>query len=125
MVPQYKVEESHPAIIDPEEWEIVQLINENAASPMNQDEYISRYDGYTVRFNKAKAEYKKLRKTMEQRQLKADIISGFMFEVSELDDLPIEFDEKLWNSVIDIVTVYEDERLVFKFKNRAEIEEQL
>ena len=104
---------------------VKKLINKNAASPMNQDEYISRYDGYTIRFNKAKAEYEKLRKTMEQRQLKADIISGFMFEVSELDDLPIEFDEKLWNSVIDIVTVYEDERLVFKFKNGAEIEEQL
>ena len=48
-----------------------------------------------------------------------------MFEISELDDLPIEFDEKLWNSVIDMVTIYEDERLVFKFKNGAEIEEQL
>lgn len=48
-----------------------------------------------------------------------------MFEISELDDLPIEFDENLWNSVIDMVTVYEDERLVFKFKNGAEIEEQL
>jgi len=70
----------------------------------------------------AKAEYEKLRKTMEQRQLKADIISGFMFAVSELDDLPIEFNEKLWTSVIDIVTVYEDES---KFKNGAEIEEQL
>ena len=104
---------------------VKKLINENAASPMNQDEYISRYDGYTVRFNKAKDEYEKLRKAMEQRQLKADIISGFMFEISELDDLPIEFDEKLWNSVIDMVTVYEDERLVFKFKNGAEIEEQL
>ena len=62
---------------------------------------------------------------MEQRQLKADIISGFMFEISELDDLSIKFDEKLWNSVIDMVTVYEDERLVFKFKNGAVIEEQL
>ena len=69
---------------------VKKLINENAASPMNQDEYISRYDVYTVRFNKAKAEY-----------------------------------EKLWNSVIDMVTVYEDERLMFKFKNGAEIEEQL
>ena len=104
---------------------VKKLINENAASPMNQDEYISKYDGYTIRFNKAKAEYEKLHKTMEQRQLKADIISGFMFEISELDDLPIKFDEKLWNSVIDMVTIYEDERLVFKFKNGAEVEEQL
>ena len=45
------------------------------------------------RYNTAKAEYEKLRKTMEQRQLKPDIFSDFMFEVSELDDLPIEFNE--------------------------------
>ncbi len=104
---------------------VKKLINENAANPMNQDDYIAKYDGYTNRFNSAKAEYEKLQKSIEQRQLKADVISGFMFEVSELDDLPIEFDEKLWNSVVDTVTIYKDERLVFKFKNGTEIEEQL
>ena len=104
---------------------VKKLINENAANPMNQDEYIAKYDGYTNRFNRAKTEYEKLQKTIEQRQLKADVISGFMFEISELDDLPIEFDEKLWNSVVDTVTIYKNERLVFKFKNGTEIEEQL
>ncbi len=104
---------------------VKRLINENAATPMNQDEYIERHDGYTNRFNKAKAEYEKLQKEMEERKIKADAISGFMFEISELDELPIEFDEKLWNAVVDTVTVYEDERLVFKFKNGAEIEERL
>lgn len=67
----------------------------------------------------AKSEYEKLQKS------KAETISGFIFEISEFDELPIEFDEKLWNWVIDIVTVYEDERLVFKFKNGTEIEERL
>ncbi len=104
---------------------VKRLINKNAATPMNQDEYIERYDGYTNRFNKAKAEYEKLQKTMEERKIKADVISGFMFEVLELDELPIKFDEKLWNSAIDSVTVYTDERLVFKFKNGTEIEERL
>ena len=104
---------------------VKKLINENATSPMNQDEYISRYDGYTVRFNKAKAEYEKHQKTMEQRHLKADIIKGFICDISELDNLPIEFNERLWNSVIDSLTVYEDERIVFRFKNGIEIEEVL
>lgn len=113
-----------------EEMEIVselakKLVNENASTVMNQKEYIEKYDGYTNRFNKAKVEYKKLQKSMEQRKIKAEAISGFMFEISELDELPIEFDEKLWNWVIDTVTVHEDERLVFKFKNGTEIEERL
>lgn len=101
------------------------LINENASTVMKQDEYVEKYDGYTRRFNKAKAEYEKLQKSVEQRKAKAEAVSGFMFEISELDELPIEFDEKLWNWAIDTVTIYEDERLVFKFKNRTEIAERL
>ena len=79
----------------------------------------------TQRFYKAKAEYDKLQKEMDERKIKADAISGFMFEISELDELPIAFDEKLWNLTVDSVTVYTDERLVFKFKNGTDIEERL
>ncbi len=104
---------------------VKRLINENAATPINQDAYVEKYDGYTARFNKTKLEYEKLQRTMEQRRIKADAISGFMFEISELDNLPFEFDENLWHSVIDTVTVFEDERLVFKFKNGMEIDETL
>ena len=104
---------------------VKKLINENSTKPINQDDYIEKYDGYTNRFNKAKGQYTKLQKTMEQRRLKTDIIKEFINKISKLDDLPIEFNEKLWNSVIDTVTVYEDERLVFKFKNGIEVEELL
>ncbi len=104
---------------------VKKLIDENSDTPMNQDDYIKKYDSYTNRFNKAKEQYTKLQKTIEQRQLKADIIKNFISEISELDELPIEFNERLWNSIVDTVTVYEDERIVFRFKNRIEIEEPL
>ena len=104
---------------------VKKLIDENSTKPINQDNYIEKYDGYTNRFNKAKEQYTKLQKTIEQRKLKADIIKGFICDISELDNLPIEFNERLWNSVIDSITVYEDEKIVFKFKNGIEIEEVL
>lgn len=44
-----------------------------------------------------------------------------MFELGELDALPVNFDEKLWNGTIDHVTVHADERVVFVFKGKAEI----
>ena len=34
---------------------------------------------------------------------------------------PIEFDEKLWHAVVDHVTVYNDDRLVFSLKDGSEI----
>ena len=44
-----------------------------------------------------------------------------MFELGELDALPVDFDEKLWNGTIDYVTVYADQRVVFRFKDGKEI----
>jgi len=104
---------------------VKKLINANSNTPMNQNDYIKKYDSYTNKFNKAKEQHTKLQKTMEQRQLKADTIKNFINEISEMDNIPIEFNERLWNSVIDTVTVYEDERIVFKFKNGIEIAEVL
>ena len=55
--------------------------------------------------------------------MKADAIAigGLMFELGELDTLPVVFDEKLWNGTIDHVTVHADERVVFRFKDGKEI----
>ena len=58
------------------------------------------------------------RKRMETEAL---AISGMLFELMELEQLPIEFDEKLWNATVERLTVYEDERLVFSLKDGTEI----
>ena len=42
-------------------------------------------------------------------------------ELAELDEPPIEFDEKLWHAVVDRLTVYNDKRLVFSLKDGNEI----
>ena len=39
--------------------------------------------------------------------------------------LPVQYSDRLWLNLIDRVTVYEDESLVFRFKNGAEITEML
>ena len=40
---------------------------------------------------------------------------------NELEAPPIEFDEKLWHAVVDHVTVYHDDRLVYSLKDGTEI----
>ncbi|MBR0277658.1 MAG: recombinase family protein [Clostridia bacterium] len=104
---------------------VKRLISENASTTMEQAQYCEKYDSYTKRFDKAKSEYDRLQKTREEQLYKAEVLSGFMFEIQEIEELPLEFDEKLWNSVIDKVIVNEDETVVFKFKNGAEITELL
>jgi len=40
---------------------------------------------------------------------------------SSVTEPPIEFDEKLWHAVVDRVTVYNDDRLVYSLKDGSEI----
>ena len=39
--------------------------------------------------------------------------------------LPVQYSDRLWLNLIDRVTVFEDGRLVFRFKNGMEITETL
>lgn len=95
-------------------------IAENSQTAQNQAEYKARYNGFVARYEKAKTRVAELRSIKNARQAQADAIGTFMFEVQELDTLS-EFDEKLWLTVIDTVTVYADGRMALKFQGDTEI----
>ena len=80
----------------------------------NQEEYIARHNGFMERYKKAKAQLEQLRTTKAAREAQAEGIGAFMFEVQGLDTIT-DFDEKLWLTVIDTVTVHADGRMTFKF----------
>ena len=61
------------------------------------------------------------KKQRDKMNADAITIGGMMFELGELDTLPVVFDEKLWHGTIDHVTVHADERVVFMFKDGKEI----
>lgn len=46
-----------------------------------------------------------------------------MFEISEFGTAITEFDEQLWMMVIDKVVIHHGGKMVFHFRNGAEIEE--
>ena len=64
---------------------------------------------------------KRLTAERKKRDAESVAIGGMLFELMELEQLPIEFDEKLWNATVERLTVYEDERLVFSLKDGTEI----
>ena len=96
-------------------------IAENSQTAQNREEYAARYNGFVERYEKAKIRVEELRGTKVAREARADAIDAFMFEVQELDTLS-EFDEKLWLTVIETVTVHADGRMIFKFQDGTEID---
>ena len=73
------------------------------------------------RYEKAKARLEQLRTTKAEREAQAEAIGAFIFEVQELDALT-EFDEKLWLTIIDTVTIHTDGQMTFKFQGGTEID---
>ena len=96
-------------------------IAENSQTAQNQEEYAARYNGFVERYENTKAQLEQLRATRAAREAQAEAIGAFMFEVQELDVLT-EFDEKLWLTIIDTVTVHTDGRMTFRFQGGTEIE---
>ena len=101
---------------------IKHLVDENASQTKSQASYISQYNSLAERYENLQSRYDMLQKQKERRQIQADAIGGCLFSLEELDLLQITFSEAIWNTVIDHVTVYADERLVFRFKNGSEVE---
>lgn len=81
----------------------------------------SKLNDYELLFKGSKARLEQLRTTKAAREAQAEAIGAFMFEMQELDTLT-EFDEKLWLTTIDTVTVHADGRMTFKFQGGTEIE---
>jgi len=101
---------------------IQKCVNENAVQAIDQDEYINRYNVLVERHEKAQSRYDSLQKKRERRLLQADVMSRFLFAITELDTLQLQFDPVLWHSTVDHVTVYADECLEFHFMNGIDVE---
>jgi len=96
-------------------------ISENASSVLNQADYTVRYQSLMRRYEKAAQRHKELQEQREEKNNKAILIGGFMFELMERDQAVEEFDDHLWLVTIDKVTAYHDGRMVFKFQNGLEV----
>ena len=96
-------------------------IEENSTTAQDQAAYLERYNGLAERYETAKAKLEKLQAEKAQREAKAEDIGGFMFELAEYGESLTEFNDRLWLTVIDTVTVHRDGRLTFKFQTGHEI----
>lgn len=100
-------------------------INGNAANNMSEEEYRAKHSELCKRFEDTEKNLNALKQERERMKNDAIAIGGMLFELTELDALPITFNEKLWNTAIDRVTIYTDERVVFHFKDGKDIIEML
>ena len=100
---------------------IQKLINENATTAQDQEDYLARYDGYVERYEGISEKLKALEQELLVRKARADAFGDFIRIFTEVEEKLLDFDEKLWVLTIDKVKVMPDGTLHFIFQNGADI----
>ena len=100
---------------------IKKCIAENSSSAQDQEKYTERYNSYVDRYEKAKSRYDEIEHQKENKLSKRKAIDRFISDLLKRDEQLTEFDNCLWLTVVDTVTVQSDGILLFKFNDGTEI----
>lgn len=100
---------------------VQQIIAENARVAQDQEAYNLRYDALVSRFEATKAEYEKVSGEITQRGIRRREFGRFIHSVEKLPEFIKDFDEALWGSLVDHVTVNAKDDIVFTMNSGIEI----
>ena len=87
-------------------------VAENARVAQNQEEYQKRYDGLVDRYDKTKERYDELDYEIEQKKAQSEKMKIFIQTLKNMDGVITEFDDGLWGSLVDFITIGRKERTV-------------
>ncbi len=97
-------------------------IQKNAESAQNQDSYNLRYDELAGQYENKKELLQKMQQKRIEHQSRIESMASFL-RVLEQTNEPINyFDDDIWRTTIEKVTVFHDGRMIFQFVDETEIE---
>ena len=95
-------------------------INENARIAQDQMDYQKRYDELVSRYEAVRVKHDQVAKAIKERKVKAKRLDGFAKALKEQESVT-GFDEGLWGTMVDYMTVYGKEDIGVTFKDGTEI----
>jgi hypothetical protein len=99
-----------------------QMVHENIHAVHDQGEYQRGYSVIVERYDKVKTKLDEVKKNIEYRNVKRVELERFLRILSERDTLVTEFDEGLWNAVINKVVVHSVKEVTFVFRDGSVVE---
>ncbi len=97
-------------------------IQNNIVTAKNKEEFDKRHDELVQQYENQKSVYDKLIQKKIDRQNKIKQLQQLVFQLEKADNPIDTFDENLWRIMIDKVTVFHDNKMVFQFLDGTEIE---
>ena len=100
---------------------VQELIAENARKAQDQETYTLRYEALVSRFEETKAKHAQVTQEITLRGIRRREFGRFIAEVEKLPQAITEFDETLWGSMVDHLTVHSRDNIVFTLTGGMEI----
>ncbi len=97
------------------------IIAENARIAQNQDEYQKRYNALMERYDAAKARHDEVVETITAKVAQSERLLNFIKTMQAQKSILTEFDERLWSSMVDFVTVGRKKEITVTFRDGTEI----
>ena len=95
-------------------------VEEKQSAPVDQDEYQARYNGLVEKYNASRQRLEEVDYMIDQKQAQSEKINIFVKALKEQGRAITEFDDALWCSMVDFVTIGRDYRSV-TFNDGTEI----
>ena len=100
---------------------VQELIAQNARVAQDQDEYNAKYDAAVSQYEATKAERDKLAAEIRQRGIRKREFDRFIKALERLPESVTEFDEAMWGSLVEHVTVYSKDDIRFMLPCGTEV----
>ncbi|MEG2595446.1 MAG: zinc ribbon domain-containing protein, partial [Ruthenibacterium sp.] len=100
---------------------IQKCVAENASTAQNQTEYAKKYSELAVKYEAATKKTEALMAQKADQISQKEKIAQFLETLRQADDCITEYDDSKWNILLESLTVYTKERLLFKFKDGTEV----
>ena len=99
---------------------IRKCVAENATNSQDQEAYLERYKGLKVRYEVAAQRLKQIEDQRAERKQRRQKMLEFIRMMDYSDGLLTDFDEGLWNAMVENMTVQIGGGMVFRWKNGTE-----
>ena len=97
------------------------LIDRNSTEPISQEEYQAKYDEYDKEYAEIINKVNELEDEVRNKKAQAKNLNAFIADLAYRPNVLSEWDEDVWNYLVEKATVHEDKSITFLFRNGQEI----
>lgn len=97
------------------------LVQDNARVVQDQVAYQDQYNRLGQRYEKLMAEMDHLKQRQAENHQKKKQLKAFIRALSQEEQLLSDFDEKLWETTVEKMVIFQDKSVKLTFKNGAEV----